>query len=146
MVRMNKGLTSHENSWYLSMNDLMTVAGSYPSFLGWKLVIKIIFLVILIILAATFSTLNRQEISLHYFWGWSTGSFPLYVLILASLLVGMVAGFSFGWKKRWQLRSRARDLGERARSLKNDLQTLTPKEEHPEEAPPPPESGKPPNA
>ena len=37
--------------------------------------IKIIFLILLIILGATFSTLNRQEISLHYFWGWHTGSF-----------------------------------------------------------------------
>jgi uncharacterized integral membrane protein len=114
--------------------------------IGRKLVIKIIFLILLIILGATFSTLNRQEISLHYFWGWNTGAFPLYVLILASLLVGIVAGFSFGWKKRWELRSRTRDLGERAKTLKNDLQTLAQKEEHPEEASPSPEVGKPPLA
>jgi uncharacterized integral membrane protein len=109
-------------------------------------VIKIIFLVLLIILGATFSTLNRQEISLHYFWGWNTGSFPLYVLILASLLAGMILGFAFGWKKRWELRSRTRDLGEKARALKNDLQTLDLKEEHSEETSPSPEVGKPPLA
>jgi len=108
--------------------------------------IKIVFLILLIILGATFATLNRQEISLHYFWGWNTGPFPLYVFILASLLLGMIVGFSYGWKKRWELRSRARDLGERAKALKNDLQTLTPKEEHPKEAPPSPEVGKPPLA
>ena len=108
--------------------------------------IKIVFLILLIILGATFATLNRQDISLHYFWGWNTGPFPLYVFILASLLLGMIVGFSYGWKKRWELRSRARDLGERAKALKNDLQTLTPKEEHPKEAPPSPEVGKPPLA
>jgi uncharacterized integral membrane protein len=108
--------------------------------------IKIVFLILLIILGATFSTLNRQEISLHYFWGWDTGPFPLYLFILGSLTVGMIIGFSYGWKKRWELRSRARDLGERAKALKNDLQTLTPKEEHPEEAKPSPEVGKPPLA
>ena len=108
--------------------------------------IKIAFLILLIILGATFATLNRQEISLHYFWGWDTGPFPLYIFILGSLLAGMIIGFSYGWKKRWELRSRARDLGERAKSLRNDLQTLTPKEEHPEEAKPSPEVGKPPLA
>ena len=108
--------------------------------------IKIVFLILLIILGATFSTLNRQEISLHYFWGWNTGSFPLYVFILASFVVGMVVGFSYGLKKRWELRSRARDLGERAKALKNDLQTLPPKEEYPEEAKPSPKVGKPPLA
>jgi uncharacterized integral membrane protein len=108
--------------------------------------IKIIFLILLIIAGATFATLNRQEISLHYFWGWNTGSFPLYVFILTSLVVGMIIGFSYGWKKRWELRSQARDLGERAKALKSDLQTLTPKEEHPEDAKPSPEVGKPPLA
>jgi len=111
-----------------------------------KQMIKIVFLILLIILGATFATLNRQEISLHYFWGWNTGSFPLYVFILASLVVGIIIGFSYGWKKRWELRSRARDLGERAKALKEDLQTLTPKEEPPQEAKPSPEVGKPPLA
>jgi len=108
--------------------------------------IKIVFLILLIILGATFATLNRQDISIHYFWGWDTGPFPLYIFILGSLMVGMIIGFSYGWKKRWELRSRARDLGERAKALRNDLQTITPKEEHPEEAKPSPEVGKPPLA
>ena len=108
--------------------------------------IKIVFLILLIILGATFATLNRQDISIRYFWGWDTGPFPLYIFILGSLMVGMIIGFSYGWKKRWELRSRARDLGERAKALRNDLQTITPKEEHPEEAKPSPEIGKPPLA
>jgi len=108
--------------------------------------IKIVFLILLIIGGATFATLNRQEISLHYFWGWNTGSFPLYIFILTSLVVGMIIGFSYGWKKRWELRSLARDLRKRAKTLKDDLQIITPKEEHPEEAKPSPEVGKPPLA
>ena len=108
--------------------------------------IKIILLLLLIILAATFSTVNRQEISLQYFWGWHTGPFPLYVFILASLVVGMVMGFAFGWKKRWELRAQSRDLGESIKAVKNDLQTLTQKEEPPEVASPSPETGKPPLA
>ncbi len=108
--------------------------------------VKVVFFILLIILGATFSTVNRQEISLQYFWGWHTGPFPLYVFILASLVVGMVVGFAFGWKKRWDLRAQGRDLGERIKAVKNDLQTLTQKEEPPEVAPPSPESGKPPLA
>jgi uncharacterized integral membrane protein len=108
--------------------------------------IKIVLLIALIILGATFSTLNRQEISLYYFWGWNSCLFPLYVFILTSLVVGMIVGFSYGWKKRCELRSRARDLGERAKALKNGFQTLPPKEEYPEEAKPSPEVGKPPLA
>jgi uncharacterized integral membrane protein len=109
-------------------------------------VVKIIFFLLMIILGATFATVNRQEISLQYFWGWHTGPFPLYVFILTSLALGMVVGFAFGWKKRWELRAQGRDLGEKIKAVKNDLQTLTRKEDPPEVASPSPETGKPPLA
>ena len=51
--------------------------------------IKIILAVLFVILAATFSTLNREEISLRYFFGWATGPFPLFFLVLACLVIGM---------------------------------------------------------
>jgi uncharacterized integral membrane protein len=106
--------------------------------------IKIAFLILFIVLGTTFATLNDQEVSLHYFWGWKSGSFPLYIFILGSLLAGIILGFSYGWKKRWELRAEARRLKERAGALKDDLQTPALKEERPEEALPPPEVAKPP--
>jgi uncharacterized integral membrane protein len=93
---------------------------------------KIIFLVIVLILGATFSTLNRQEISLQYFFGWQTAPFPLFLLILGALALGVILGFTIGWGERWKFRSKARDLGEQIKTLQEDIETLTPKEGPPE--------------
>ncbi len=106
--------------------------------------VKIIFIILFIILGATFCTLNQQEISLTYFFGWQTRPFPLYFLILISLIAGMVMGFSTGWGKRRKLRTMARELGEQIKVLKADTEPQTSKAEHPEpstkstEAPKPP--------
>ncbi len=93
---------------------------------------KIIFIILFIILGATFCTLNQQEISLSYFFGWQTRSFPLYLLIMISLIAGMIIGFSTGWRKRRKLRAMARDLGQQIRTLKADLEPQPPKGEPPE--------------
>lgn len=71
--------------------------------------LKITAILFLVILGATFSTLNRQEISLSFF-GLSTGPFPLFILVLAALIAGLAAGFSIGWKDRRQLRVLIRRL------------------------------------
>ncbi len=94
--------------------------------------VKIIFIILLIILGATFCAMNRQEVFLRYFFGWSTESFPLYLLILTSLMAGIVVGFSVGWGERWKLRAKARELGKRVKALKDDIETPTPREESPE--------------
>ena len=93
---------------------------------------KIIFIIILIILGATFSTLNRQEIALRYFFGWQTGSFPLFLLILIALVAGMGVGFSMGWGERRKLRAKARDLGERVKALREEIEPQPSKEENPD--------------
>ena len=105
---------------------------------------KIIFIILFVILGATFCTLNRQEISLGYFFGWHTGSFPLFLLILASLVAGMVVGFSIGWGERWKLRAKARDLGEQVKALKEEIEPQPSKEENPELSVKSPEAPKPP--
>jgi uncharacterized integral membrane protein len=105
---------------------------------------KIVLIILLIILVATFCTLNRQEVSLHYFFGWNTAFFPLFLLILASLITGMIVGFVVGWIGRWNLRTEARHLGKQLKALREEIENLTPKEEG--SAPPPqtPEVNKPP--
>ena len=107
---------------------------------------KIFLLIFFIILVATFCALNRQDIFLRYFFGWKTGSFPLFLLILASVVAGMVVGFLVGWRERWKLRSKARDLGERLKALKNEIESLLPKEGAPEPSPKTPEGGKTPTS
>jgi len=93
---------------------------------------KIIFAIIFVILGATFCALNRQEISLRYFFGWNTGPFPLFLLIGGSLVGGMIAGFLVGWGGRRKLRAEMRDLEKQAKALRDEIATLTPKEEGPE--------------
>ncbi len=92
---------------------------------------KIILLFIVLMLGATFSTLNRQEISLRYFFGWQTGPFPLFLLVLVALALGVILGFMIGWGERWKLRSKTRDLGEQIKTLQEDVETRTPKERLP---------------
>jgi uncharacterized integral membrane protein len=88
--------------------------------------------IIFVILGATFCVLNRQEISLRYFFGWNTEPFPLFLLILGSLAGGMVAGFLVGWGGRRNLRAEVHDLEKQAQALREEIATLTPKEEGPE--------------
>lgn len=87
--------------------------------------IKIILAVLFVILAATFSTLNREEISLRYFFGWATGPFPLFLLVLACLVIGMALGFSVDWAESWKLKSKARGLRKRVKNLQKEIETLT---------------------
>ena len=89
--------------------------------------VKIISLIILIFIGATFCTVNREEITLRYFFGWQTGPFPLFLLILVSLAAGMLVGLSVGWGERRKLRSKERDLGEQAKALEEEIETLSSK-------------------
>ena len=102
--------------------------------------IRIILALLLVILAATFSTLNREEIVLRYFFGWSTPPFPLFLLVLGSLAIGLVLGFSVDWGERWKLRSKARELQDRIHSLRREVESLTAAKTPPEPPPNPPEA------
>ncbi|HXZ36214.1 MAG TPA: LapA family protein [Thermodesulfobacteriota bacterium] len=94
--------------------------------------IRIILAVLFVILVATFSASNREEISLRYFFGWSTGSFPIFLLILISLVAGMVLGFSVDWGERRKLRNKARRLGVQVKQLRKEIETRTAEETPPE--------------
>lgn len=107
---------------------------------------KIILILVFVLIVATFSTLNQQEISLRYFFGWETVPFPLFLLILASLILGLILGFLVGLGDRWKLRTQARDLGKRVNALREEIATLSKKPEPPEPPSPPPEAEKAPGA
>jgi len=94
--------------------------------------IKIILAVLFIILAATFSTLNREEIALCFYFGWNTSPFPLFLLVLACLVIGMALGFSVDWGESWKLRSKARVLRKRVKNLRKEIETLTAERTPPE--------------
>ncbi len=72
-------------------------------------------------MGATFCSLNRQEIVLRYFFGWSTGSFPLFLLIIISLLIGSAIGLSMGWGERRRLRGEAKKLKQRMKELEQEI-------------------------
>jgi len=104
--------------------------------------VKIILAILFLILLATFSSLNREEVVLRYLFGWSAGPFPFFLLVLASLVVGMIIGFSMGWGERWKLRAQARELRKRAHALRDEIEALTAKREPPEPPPELPEASK----
>ncbi|NWF57092.1 MAG: LapA family protein [Syntrophaceae bacterium] len=103
---------------------------------------RAILAVLFVILAATFSAMNREEISLRYFFGWSTGSFPLFLLILISLVAGMLLGFSVDWGERHKLRSQARRLGVQVKQLRKEIQTRSAEKTSPEPPSPPSQAPK----
>ena len=105
---------------------------------------KIIVGIILVIVGATFCALNRQEISLRYLFGWNTRPFPLFLLILGSLVGGMIVGFLVGWGGRRKLRAEVRDLEKQAEALSEEGANLALKEEGAEPPSPGPEVGNPP--
>jgi len=105
---------------------------------------KIVLFILFVILVATFCTLNRQEISLRYFFGWNTAFFPLFLLLLASLILGMAVAFIIGWIGRWSLRTEARQLRKQRKALEGEIEDLTPKEEGAAPSPQTPEVNKPP--
>jgi uncharacterized integral membrane protein len=105
---------------------------------------KVIVVIILVILGATFCTLNRQEISLRYFFGWNTRPFPLFLLILSSVGGGIIVGSLVGWGGRRRLRAEVRDLEKQAKALREENATLKPKEEGLEPPSPGPEASNPP--
>ena len=94
--------------------------------------IRIILAVVFVILATTFSTLNREEISLRYFFGWATGPFPLFLLVLACLVIGIALGFSVDWAESWKLKSKARGLRRQVKKLQKEIETLTAEKTSPE--------------
>jgi len=108
--------------------------------------IRIILIILLIILGATFCTLNRDEISLHYFFGWNTGFFPLFLFVLVSLFAGMAFGFLVGWRERGKLRAEARELAERLKVLREELESPGLTQKSPGLPPEAPKVGKPPLA
>ena len=83
--------------------------------------LKFILLVLFIILGATFSVVNRQDIFLHYFFGFEAGPFPLFLLIFLFLGSGMVLGFSIGWGERRKLRAQARQFETQVAKLQDEL-------------------------
>jgi uncharacterized integral membrane protein len=105
---------------------------------------KVIVGIILVILGATFCTLNRQEIFLRYFFGWNTRPFPLFLLILSSVGGGIIVGSLVGWGGRRRLRAEVRDLEKQAKALREENATLKPKEEGLEPPSPGPEASNPP--
>jgi len=107
---------------------------------------KIILIVIFIVIVATFSTMNQQEISLRYFFGWETVPFPLFLLILASLILGLILGCLVSLGDQWKLWTEARDSGKRVNALREEIKTLSKKPEPPEAPLPPSSADKTPSA
>lgn len=90
---------------------------------------KIFLFIILIIIGATFCSLNRQDIILRYFFGWSIGPFPLFLLIIIFFLAGSAITLTLGWGERRRLKAEAKKLKQRIVDLQKEVEAQSLAEE-----------------
>ncbi len=136
-----KALTSFGQSCYL-LEKLMekTMSGGSPLIRG-------LLLILIVFLGATFAVMNREEVTLRFFFNWQTGPIPFFLFIFIALGAGLVVGFLFGWGERRKIRKKGRELGAQIESLRGEVEAL--KREVPPPATPslkPPDAGESPPA
>lgn len=90
----------------------------------------------LLAVAVVFSVVNRHAVTLS-FWPFQTElQLPLFVLVLAGLIVGVLIGFLVAWFSAGTLRRRLRYERERVRTLESEIERL--KRDHALAQPPAP--------
>ncbi len=78
----------------------------------------------LMIVAVVFAVTNRSGATLNLWPLGITLEAPLFVLVLLSLLVGLIAGGTIAWMSAGRARRRARAAEYRANSAERELDTL----------------------
>ena len=87
--------------------------------------IKAILLIAVLFLAITFGIQNSESVTLRYYFRLASIPLPLYLVIYASLIVGIIAGMAIDIYTRISLKGRLRKLERANASLREDLNKLT---------------------
>lgn len=85
---------------------------------------KAIVLIIVLVFVATFSIKNSGSVNISYYFGILDLSAPLYLIVLACLVIGAVIGFLFCLAGRFTLKKRLRKLEKEYKEMHTELELL----------------------
>ncbi len=86
--------------------------------------IKLVIFVFVFILAVSFASENTQPVTLRYYFNLETPSFPMYLLMLIPLFIGIVVGSLVGFATRLRLKKSVTSLTKSKRELEQKLKQL----------------------
>lgn len=85
---------------------------------------KAIVLIIVLVFFATFSIKNSGTVAIAYYFGLLNFSAPLYLIVLACLLIGFVIGLLFSLAGRFTLKKRLKTLEKEYKEIHTELELL----------------------
>lgn len=85
---------------------------------------KAIVLIVVLVFFATFSIKNSGAVNISYYFGILNVSAPLYLIVLACLLIGFVVGLLFSLAGRFTLKKRLRTLEKEYKEIHAELELL----------------------
>ncbi|MEO1949719.1 DUF1049 domain-containing protein [Thioclava sediminum] len=94
--------------------------------------LRLLFLGLLAVVLIGLALANRQIVTLRVLpleagsflgWDWAV-QVPLFLVILAGVLLGLLIGFVWEWARESRLRRNARQSDRKARKLEAEVQTL----------------------
>ena len=85
---------------------------------------KFIFGLIILIVLASFAVKNSDPIVLKYYYGYSTPPVPLYVVLLAAVVVGAIFAALFAIGERFYFRHEIRKRDRVIRDMETELVSL----------------------
>lgn len=85
---------------------------------------KFIFGLIILVVLASFAVKNSDPVVLKYYFGYSTPSVPLYVVLLAAVVVGAIFAALFSIGERFYFRHEIRKRDRLIREMETELVSL----------------------
>lgn len=86
--------------------------------------IKALLLIILLFLAITFGTQNSESVTLRYYFGLASTPVPLYLVVYAAIILGVIAGMAIGVYSRMTLKRGVRELAKDNASLQEEMEKI----------------------
>ncbi len=84
-----------------------------------------IFLLAAVVVAVVFAVFNREVVTIDVWPFPYQVQIPLYLLLLASLLLGFLIGSAVSWSSQGKWRRRARERARRVEAMEREVSALT---------------------
>lgn len=89
-----------------------------------KSYLKAIVLIIVLVFFATFSIKNSGSVDISYYFGLFNINAPLYLIVLACLIIGGIIGWLFGLAGRFALKRRLKMVEKEHKEIRAELELL----------------------
>ena len=86
-----------------------------------RIYVKALLLIFLLFLAVTFGTQNSEPVVLRYYFGLTSIPLPLYLVIYAAIILGIIAGMAMSLYYRVTLKRGLKKLEKANASLREEL-------------------------